>query len=233
MTQAIRPGGRKPLDINDKDTLDSLNNLTSYALDTIAEQRAAESKLAVSSDVKSFKYSGQVVSAESQIVAGVNYYIKVRMNDASCTQQCSIEECSLVIWVKPWENFRNLTKFDCNTAKPEGSLLVGASSDINLDDNSQAALDAVIARINRALGGDYYHKIKNMLQSKRQIVAGNNYKFEFTIAETNCKKSDKLASLNDCVVSASAKPLKCSASVLDKAWTRVRYSNVRFNCKNE
>lgn len=99
MTQAIRPGGRKPLDINDKDTLDSLNNLTSYALDTIAEQRAAESKLAVSSDVKSFKYSGQVVSAESQIVAGVNYYIKVRMNDASCTQQCSIEECSLVIWV--------------------------------------------------------------------------------------------------------------------------------------
>ena len=96
---AVRPGGRKAMDISDKDTMNTLNNLTSYATDVIAERRMNEIK-ASNAYIRNLKYNARVVSAESQIVAGVNYYIKVRMNDAECTQQCSVEECDLVIWVK-------------------------------------------------------------------------------------------------------------------------------------
>lgn len=101
ISQAIvRPGGRKPLDITDKDTLETLSNLTSYAMDKIAERRMAESKVADSlTKAKLLKYNAKILKAESQIVAGVNYFITVRMNDAECTQQCSVEECKLAIWV--------------------------------------------------------------------------------------------------------------------------------------
>ena len=120
--------------------------------------------------------------------------------------------------------------------KPEGSMLVGAVSEVTIDDNSQAALDAVVARINRALGSNTYpnyHKIKKMIQVKRQIVAGNNYKFDFLMAETDCKKSDQSVDLSECSIINQAPSFKCSASVLDKAWSRIRYSNIKFNCKNE
>lgn len=241
MTQAlVRPGGRKPLDITDKDTLDTLTNLTSYAMDTIAERRMSENKVVdIQTKAKQLKYQAKVLKAESQIVAGVNYYLTVRMNDAECSQQCSIEECNLVIWVKAWENFRNLTSFNCNQVKPEGSLLVGAVNDLNvssemkLDDNSQAALDVVLARINRALDSVYYHKVNSISQAKRQVVAGNSYRFEFTMGETTCKKSETITNLSECKLSGASKPLRCNASILDKAWARVRYSNVKFNCKNE
>ncbi len=95
---AVRPGGRKTMDITDKDTMNTLNNLTSYAMDVIAERRMNEIK-AASSYVRNLKYNARVVGADSQVVAGMNYYIKVRMNDADCSQQCSVEECDLVVWV--------------------------------------------------------------------------------------------------------------------------------------
>ena len=120
--------------------------------------------------------------------------------------------------------------------KPEGSMLTGAVSEITIDDNSQAALDAVVARINRALDTSTYpnyHKIKKMIQVKRQIVAGNNYKFDFVLAETDCKKNDQSVDLSECGIKDQSTPFKCSASVLDKAWSRIRYSNIKFNCKNE
>lgn len=232
---AVRPGGRKRMDITDKSTMDTLTNLTTYAMDVIAERRMNEIK-ATSSYVRNLKFNARVTDAESQIVAGVNYYITVRMNDADCSQQCAVEECNLIIWVKVWENFRNLTKFECNVVKPEGSMMLGAVSEINIDDNSQAALDAVVARINRALDKDtypYFHKVKKMLNAKRQIVAGNNYKFEFYLAETDCKRNDESVDLDDCSIKDQSKPFKCSASVLDKAWSRSRYTNMKFNCKSE
>ena len=133
-----------------------------------------------------------------------------------------------------------MTSFNCDLVKPENSILVGAVNELNLtkdsklDDNTQAALDVVLSRINRALDGAYYYKIGSIIQVKRQVVAGNSYKFEFTMGETTCKKGEQFAtSLNECSLTSNVKPLRCSASVLDKAWSRVRYSNVKFNCKNE
>ena len=96
-TKVLRPGGRQEMDITNPETMSTLNNLTSYAVDQIAYRRYNENR--VSSILSPLKYSGRVISAESQIVAGVNYYIKIKMSDPTCTQQCSVEDCNLIIWV--------------------------------------------------------------------------------------------------------------------------------------
>ncbi len=159
-------GGRTSLDINDREVLDELQQFSTYGVETLAERRFNE--IAVSSDqTKPVKYDSRIVSAESQVVAGINYFLKVRITDASCTRSCVEEECNLKIWIKVWENFKNLTSSEC---KLVSKTKLGESKQVDIDEKSQAALDVIVSRLNQQLNSPYYHKLHTVAKVQKQLV---------------------------------------------------------------
>lgn len=164
------------------------------------------------------------------------------MNDANCRQFCAVEECDLVVWERVWENFVNLTSFNCETKKTENivntfadpkkrqksGILVGQVKTVEIDDKSQAALDQIMLGINLKMNSIYLHKVKAVKEIKKQMVAGILYRFTFQIAKTSCDRRQK--SIDTCQIQEDARVLECTASVLDKVWMPTRYSNIHFDC---
>ena len=166
IVSAQMAGGRTSLDINDREVLNELQQFATYGVDTLAERRFNE--IAVSSDqTKPVKYDSRLVSAESQVVAGVNYFLKVRITDASCSRSCVEEECNLKIWIKKWENFKNLTSADCKFVSKNK---LGESKQVEIDEKSQAALDLIVSRLNQQLNSPFYHKLHTVAKVQKQLV---------------------------------------------------------------
>lgn len=172
---------------------------------------------------------------------GMNYYVKIKMNEADCGKVCAIENCDLVIYERVWENFTNLTSWKCQVAKKDlnmigqfahenNHVLLGQVKEVKMDDKSQQALDNVMHRINNQLDSEFSHKVKSITKVHKQMVAGIKYDFEFEAAKTLCKKASN--DLKSCEFDSAAKPLLCTGSVVDKMWMRNRYSNVVFDCNN-
>ena len=174
---------------------------------------------------------------------GSNYYIKIKMNDANCRKQCTIEECDLVIYERVWVNFTNLTKFDCTiqnnqamnlggfadlNAGKNSDVLVGQSKQVAMNSNSQAALDKILTGINSQLNS-YLHKVQSVNEVKKQMVAGILYRFKFQIAKTTCD-IQQIGQIDTCEIPDKSVTLKCTGSILDKVWMAERYSSIMFDC---
>lgn len=248
-TSAHMAGGRRHYDLNDPRNLQKIEKLSQYGVETIATRRMNEAKNSNSLSSKPeelLKYNHRVISAESQVVAGVNYYISITMNDAKCRQSCAVEECELVIWERVWENFTNLTRYNCELKKAENKplgefvnreegdhkkgVLVGQVRKVEIDANSQSALDIIMHRINLASNSMFLHKINAVTEVKKQMVAGMKYIFEFKISKTSCDK--RQSAVDECPIQENSQPLKCVGSLVDRVWMRDRYSHITFDCKN-
>lgn len=239
-------GGRQAYDLTDPEQLKTVEKFAKYGVDAIATRRMNEAKLSQgvsSSDEKVLSYNHRVLSAQRQVVAGVNYFMKIKMNDATCRQFCAVEECDLVVWERSWDNFTNLTKFDCNLNTPKSSssmilgspfknknVLIGQPKVVELDTKSQTALDAIVTGINGKLNSSYLHKIKSVSEVKKQMVAGILYKFKFMIVKTVCDKQKSGDLEAECEIFEGAKDMECNGSILDKVWAINRYSSVKFDC---
>jgi hypothetical protein len=83
----------------------------------IAEQQ--ETKQALGDDVQRVIVL-QVEPAESQVVAGVNYRFKVDILIQSNTQppKYTFQRCTVVVYEKAWENFRQVTSYLCENITP-------------------------------------------------------------------------------------------------------------------
>ena len=109
------PGGSVPQDVNDSD----IKKLADKAVAKIsAESNGAFQLIPV-----------EILSAKSQVVAGVQYTLKIRVGQSSCRKNqassagdISAGECAaegnnqdarkvytVTIWQKPWENFEQIT----------------------------------------------------------------------------------------------------------------------------
>lgn len=241
VTFGLMPGGRSNYDLNNPKNVEKVNQLTKYAVGQIAKQRMEEAKKSnvVSSTIsKKLEYGSRVVSCRTQVVAGLNYYIRIKMNNLNC-ENCELENCDLVIYERVWENFTNLTSWKCQTEKKHmlgnfahknghKSVLLGEVKEVDMDEKSQKALDNVMNLINNQLDSEFSHKVKSVIKVKKQMVAGIKYDFEFEAAKTLCKKTSQ--DLESCKFDTAAKSLRCTGSVVDKMWMRNRYSNAVFNC---
>jgi hypothetical protein len=107
-----------------------------------------------------------ITSAQRQLVAGLNYFIKIEMQPEECSStsgqedllMCDLkkEVCEMTIWEKPWENFVELTRYDCQTLSLSNNL--GSRKRIANDDpGARKALDFAIDQMNKLNKNPVYH----------------------------------------------------------------------------
>lgn len=156
-------GGRVQVNLSDPSQLEQLTKLARFGLGAISQKRVESSV-----DGRHVRYSlVNITSAERQLVAGVNNFITIEMHPQECDEDvkqsvvdpvsCELkkEECQLTIWEKPWENFLELTDFDCQTRRVTGNL--GARQKIPNDDSfARLALDFAIAHMNKKSNEAFY-----------------------------------------------------------------------------
>lgn len=227
-TALCQLGGRKPVDLKDENELKTVNRLASFGLEKIAETRTAELKK-LNANQQSLKYNLiRVTSAKKQIVAGVKYYISLRMKEADCEDGCGVESCDLDVWEKPWENFTSLENFNC---KKRHSLF-GANVKIsNNDEYALKALDFAVASINEQSNDLFYHKIRSVDKVYRKIVSGMNYTFVIKMGKTGCQKNANNSELKSCLIDEKAELKNCKITVWDQPWLNEnRYKLVSHNC---
>ena len=209
------PGGRRDVNLTDisKEELANLNRLANFGINKIAEKRVKES------NGKSVKLSlVRLSKAQKQVVAGVNYFLTVKIKPENCQNECDVETCEMTIWEKPWENFTEMTEFNC---KKEHSLF---GSNIRIDNNDKYALKALeyaVNQLNNESNDLYKYKIESVDKIYRQVVNGMKYTFVFKMVKTDCAKNAKDAKLlSDCAVGQNAQTKNVKVSVLDKPWVQ-------------
>ena len=167
----------------------------------------------------------------------MNYFIQMRIKDSSCKKNCDNEICHITVYVRAWEDYRELTNFTCRKIAAQKPVKVvvdkplGAVSQI--DENEPEALQALdfgIRSLNEKSNDLFEQKLVKVEKVFRQIVAGLNYSFEFTMGRSNCTKIQSVSSTN-CGVNENSKLVSCKISVWDQPWLQEsRYKLTRFDC---
>jgi len=161
-------------------------------------------------------FNSKLIKAQKQIVAGVNYFLTVKIKPENCQNDCDIETCEMTIWEKPWENFTEMTEFNC---KREHSLF---GSNIRIDNNDKFALKALeyaVNQLNNESNDMYKYKLDSVDKIYRQVVNGMKYTFVFKMVKTECAKNTKDARLlSECPVGKNPQIKNVKVSVLDKPW---------------
>ncbi|XP_067681142.1 uncharacterized protein [Haliotis asinina] len=158
------PGGLFNADINSPD----VKNMTNFALGELNRLMGAQNSIV------------DVISAKTQVVAGMNYFLKIRLSDGSQTQICDV-----TIWDQPWTHMTQMTHHSCVNAKRRDIGMPGGL--INADVNSPDVKDMA----NFALGEingvqNAQNSMVQIISAKTQVVAGMNY-----ILTMRLKEGDK------------------------------------------
>uniref|UniRef100_A0A3B5LGF6 Cystatin domain-containing protein n=1 Tax=Xiphophorus couchianus TaxID=32473 RepID=A0A3B5LGF6_9TELE len=98
--QCGMPGGWQDADIHSEALLSALN----YA---VAQHNRGNQADAFLHKVV------QIVSAQTQVVAGINYEIVVKLGRTNC-QKGEIYQCTFRVWSCPWLNDIHVTKKKCS-----------------------------------------------------------------------------------------------------------------------
>ena len=224
------PGGIMDIDTEDSSIRSTLYDLAQYGADKIAMQRMSNMSRPITGD-KALNYSIiRVVSARTQVVAGMNYFMQVRMKDAKCQQDCDVELCDLVIYVRPWEDYKELSNFKCTKLGIQRPL--GSPVEIEKNDpDALRALDFGIKALNEKSNDLYTQKLVKLNKVYKQIVAGWNFSFNFTVGRSNCTKNAPVLSSSKCVVAQNAKLTDCNLEVWDQPWLgQSRYKLTKSSC---
>lgn len=225
-------GGRKSMDLKLESNQKKVKELVDYGLSTLAEHRMKEN---VQKALKPLKYEPvKVVNVQSQVVAGANYFIKLRFKEANCTENCDEEECTLTIWEKPWENFRNLTEVVCKKKATPG---FGARRKLSTS-NKEAlkALHFAVLKKNQESNDLFYSRPVEVSKVYKQIVNGVKYSITYKFGQTECKKNQKMESqlqLSECPAMNEDKAVECKVVVLSKPWLteeNVKYEIMNHDC---
>lgn len=230
--EAVMVGGRREIDVEEPGMKKTLEELSNIALKKIASKRMEAGLNGQNAPALNYSLI-RVVSGQSQIVAGVNYFLKIRMKEADCKRNCKIELCDLTIYSRPWENKTELTDFSCQ-AKQSAIMLGGR---IAVDTNDENALQAVmfgVDQISKQSNSLFHQRLISLLNVQRQIVRGIKYYLDFTMGQTSCMKNQiKFVDEEKCPVAANARDQKCTAIVIDEPWNTngPRYQLSSFSCQ--
>ena len=231
--EAVMVGGRREIDVEEPEMKKTLEGLTNIALKKIASKRM-EAASTGQNAAAALNYSLiRVVSGQSQVVAGVNYFLKIRMKEADCKKNCKIELCDLTIYSRPWENKTELTDFSCQ-AKQSASLLGGRIAVDTADENALQAVMFGVDQISKQSNSLFHQRLVSLLNVQRQIVRGIKYYLDFTMGQTSCMKNQiKFVDEEKCPIAANSRSQKCSAIVIDEPWNTngPRYQLSNFSCQ--
>lgn len=227
-----QPGSYRPLDLDDAQVKLKLKDIANFGLNRISEIRASrESNKTAGIKANLTSYSlVAILSAKGQVVAGMNYDIKLRMKEASCKNSCKIEECSMIVYEMPWNDYIELSKYECKVLPSD--VKIGEIKDINLDEQAKSALNFTIFSMNERLNVDYIYTLVKVKKATRQVVQGFLYTFDYSLGRSNCTKSGSFKTPQKvCTIVDGTKPFDCKASVWDQSWlNETRYKILNTSC---
>ncbi|XP_046351315.2 multicystatin-like isoform X1 [Haliotis rufescens] len=158
--RAVLVGAPTSVDVNRTD----IQRMATFAVTTLNGLQGAQNSL------------DQVISAKTQVVAGTNYILKIRLIDGTQTQICD-----LTIWDQPWTHMTKLTHHSCTTATKRNGMPGGLT---NVDVNSLEVLNIsnfALGKINGLQGAQ--NSMEQIISAKTQVVAGVNYVLAIRIKE--------------------------------------------------
>jgi len=137
-------------------------------------------------------------------------------HDSSCSHSSEESKCRLVVWDKPWENYREVqweqVECDDDDEAEDEPPIVGAPETVKkLNRDQQEIADFAFSRLSSRPGAPVGCS-KNLLRVEnfsQQVVAGTLYKFDLIMQ-------------HDSSCSHSKEESKCKLVVWDKPWENYR-----------
>jgi len=220
-------GGYHSVDVNDENVL----KLANFALDSITQQTMSKRSLGLI----------RVVSAKSQVVAGINYKIDLLVCEIDSTKNENIaldhnncRSCNVIIWEQSWLNNKNVTKVGCSNTSALTSLSnvavtkrdihdqISVGTKINIDINDKKIQDIVtyaLLSVNQQLGFEKPHILSKVINATKQIVSGIMYNIELEICED-------LTSMDD-----DKKCRICNVNIWEQPWEDKKNTS-KINCND-
>ncbi|KAI8480001.1 hypothetical protein Bbelb_422500 [Branchiostoma belcheri] len=181
-----------------------------------------------------------VHTAQTQVVAGVNYHLRLEIGKTVCTKgdnqlladcefdpNAQFEVCDVIVWSQPWENSLQLLSTHCSSTRSRRQLMPGGFLTGGLhptNPTSQEVLEMsafAVDTINEQSNSMYLSKLVRVHSASTQVVAGTNYHLELEIGATSCFKGDSV-SLEDCDFDQNGRVEICMVIVFDQPWTNTR-----------
>ena len=123
-------GNRRPVDLNDTSALADLKNLAQFAVNRISTERLKT--MPKRSNLQLLR----IVQAYTQVVAGRNVFLKLRLKDSYCKTDCPIELCDIEVYERAWDRQEpiKLTNYKCEIHKPRSLSVLGAFKTVSVDE---------------------------------------------------------------------------------------------------
>ncbi|XP_066259509.1 uncharacterized protein [Euwallacea similis] len=193
----------------------------------------------------------EVVSASSQVVAGIEYIIKAKIGLTKCrkTDQNLADTCDLLegsdpeiciveVWDRPWLN-RTIYNITCDqkefsfenepTSRSKRSFCAGCATSFPKQE-AQVYLQNALILLDTTSSADQKYLTVNILESSTQVVAGRLQKIKAEIALSNCSKSN-VSESDHCTKLEGTPSRICTFFIWDKPW--VNFTQTRVNCEGE
>ncbi|XP_049813935.1 uncharacterized protein LOC126260640 [Schistocerca nitens] len=236
------PGGLTKANVSDP----IIKNISAFALPVIDRRYDATFKI------------GRIISAETQVVNGVNYYIRLEVcstnsdsgeDDASSacitTGESNKYLCDVQVWDGPWLPKREVTELNCTAinARRKRELAVNAGHTegnttyptIIPGGRTKANVsDPIIKNISAfALPTidnrlDGTFKIARIISAETQVVEGVIYYIRLEVCSTNSNSGEDDAS-SPCIITGESNQQVCDVQVWDRPWLPKR-EVTQVNC---
>ncbi|XP_026808389.1 probable cysteine protease RD19C isoform X3 [Rhopalosiphum maidis] len=204
---------------------ENIKQLALFSLDSITQQTMSKRSLGLI----------KVVSAKSQVVAGINYKIKLLVCEKDSKNGKDIvmdhkncRSCDVTIWEQSWLNNKNVTKVACSRPSELASFSniavtkrdihenvnLGAKINLSTDDKKvKDIVDYALLSIDKQEGSNKPHILSKIIN----IVSGVIYNIELEICENSTGEVDK----KKCRI--------CNIKVWEQAW-EYNKNTLKFNC---
>jgi hypothetical protein len=228
-SKMVMVGNYRTVNLSDVQQRNKIEELANYAVVRLTELENARRLKENPNEKNTLNYTLiKVESATSQVVAGVNYRIKLKIREFGCSKNCIVQTCDITVYERLWENFKNLTEYNCKTQQ---RLLGGKRIIPNDDKDALNALKFGIKVLNERSNNLYMHELIGLDKAIQQIVNGFKYELEFRVGKSSCMKNQMTASEN-CLTNKDAKEITCTATILDQPWiSGIRYKLMNSDCK--
>ncbi|XP_021372663.1 putative cysteine proteinase CG12163 isoform X3 [Mizuhopecten yessoensis] len=154
------PGGYSKADISDPEIIGYANFFVSqYNLRTKAQGGNAAEYTNV-----------QLVSANQQVVSGMNYDLHLRMSNGAVTQMCDV-----VIYVQPWTNTKRVDTQVCHPVTKRA----GGYEEHSVDAEVMMMANFALNKMNVLLKQS--NSLVRVVSASTQVVAGTNYKLRLEL----------------------------------------------------
>ncbi|XP_067681143.1 uncharacterized protein [Haliotis asinina] len=154
-------GAPKSVDVNSTE----VQNMASFAVTSLNGLQGTQNSL------------DQVISAKIQVVAGINYILKIRVREGSETQICDV-----TISHQAWTSTTEMTQHSCSRVSKRNILIPGGVTNVDINSTEvREMVEFALGEINGLQGAQ--NTMEEVISAKAQVVSGMNYMLTLRLRE--------------------------------------------------